>query len=112
MLSIIEFGTMNGQVALEKGIVNVDRGNAVDCSAITGSTSTLGNTTGAASVTIIDKDGVQSSSAVAGSRAISYRGMENPWGNLWRVIGNLTVRGSSTTRGGIPYHNNTTSLNF
>lgn len=103
MLEMVEFGTPNGQVGFEKGIVNIERNNAVDCSAIIGSTSYLGNASGAATSTVIDRDGTQTTYTVAGSRAISYRGMENPWGNLWRVIGNANVRGNSSTLGGVVY---------
>ena len=103
MLGMVEFGTPNGQVGFEKGIVNIERNNAVDCSAIIGSTSYLGNDSGAATSTIIDRDGSQTTYTVAGSRAISYRGMENPWGSLWRVVGNANVRGNSSTLGGVVY---------
>lgn len=111
MLEMVEFGTMNGQVALEKGLVNVDRSGVTDCGAVTGSTQSLGNTTGAASSTVIDRDGTKTTYSTAGSRAISYRGMENPWGSVWRLIGNTNIRGNSSTGGGIPFHNNT-SLGF
>ena len=111
MLEIVEFGTMNGQTALEKGIVNISRTSNADCSAITGSTASLGNTSGAAASTIIDSDGTRTTYTTVGSRAISYRGMENPWGNVWRLVGNLTTRGGGNSAGGIPYLNNTTPLN-
>jgi hypothetical protein len=38
-----------------------------------------------------------------GYRAISYRGMENPWGNFWSMIGGINVSGNSLNQGGIPY---------
>lgn len=103
MLGMVEYGTPNGQVGLEKGIVNIERNGATDCSAIIGSTSYLGNNSGAATSTIIDRDGVRATYTTAGSRAISYRGMENPWGSLWRIIGNANVRGNNTTLGGVVY---------
>lgn len=105
MLEIVEFGSMNGQAVLEKGITEINRSNSTDCSAITGSTSSLGNTTGAAETTVIDRDGTRTTSSVAGSRAISYRGMENPWGEMWRLIGNGEVQGNGNTLGGVPYIN-------
>lgn len=107
MLEIVEFGTMNGQTALEKGLVNVSRTGTTDCSAITGSTSSLGNKSGIAESTIVDSDGTRTQYTTDGYRAISYRGMENPWGNIWRIIGNMTVRGTGNTTGGIPYYNET-----
>jgi hypothetical protein len=105
MLVTVEFGTMNSQSVLEKGLVNVNRSGTTDCRAITGSTSSLGNSTGAAEITIIDKDGSRSQQSMDGQRAVSYRGMENPWGDAWRIIGNMTVRGTGSNRGGIPYYN-------
>ena len=107
MLEMVEFGTMNGQSALEKGVVNVARNNATSCAIITGSTSSIGNGTGAAPQTIIDRDGTQETVTTAGLRAISYRGMENPWGSMWRLIANITTRGGSNSEGGIPYHGET-----
>lgn len=105
MLETVEFGSMNGQAVLEKGITEINRSNSTDCSAITGSTSSLGNTTGAAESTVIDRDGTRTTYSVAGSRAISYRGMENPWGEMWRLIGNGEVQGNGNTLGGVPYIN-------
>lgn len=111
MLEMVEFGTMNGQTALEKGLVNVSRTGTTDCSAITGSTSSLGNVSGAAASTTVDSDDKKTQYTTDGYRAITYRGMENPWGNVWRVIGNMTVKGTGNTLGGIPYYNST-PLNF
>ena len=34
-------------------------------------------------------------------RAISYRGYENPWGNIWNMIGGLAASGNGTQDGGI-----------
>lgn len=107
MLEIIEFGSMNGQNSLEKGIVEINRSNSTDCSTVTGSTASLGNSSGAATSTILDRDGSRTTLTVAGQRAISYRGMENPWGEMWRIIGNATVRGGGNNLGGIPYYNET-----
>lgn len=103
MLEMVEFGTMNGQNALEKGVVNISRSGATDCAVVTGSTSSLGNGTGAAPQTFIDRDGARETVTVEGQRAISYRGMENPWGSMWRLIADLTARGGGSSGGGIPY---------
>lgn len=103
MLEMVEFGTMNGQSALEKGIVNISRNNATDCAVVTGSTSSLGNGTGAAPQTIIDRDGAKETTTTAGQRAISYRGMENPWGSMWRLVADVTIHGGGNSEGGVPY---------
>ena len=98
MLETIEFGTMNLQSAFQSGITEV---SSIDSkgSVITGSTSNLGNVTGAASSTIYVVNGVQTAYTNPGYRAISYRGFENPWGNMWRIIGDVKIRGGSRQGG-------------
>lgn len=108
MLEMVEFGSMNGQLSLEAGPTSLPK----DTFTITGSTASLGNKTGAAESSIADNNGTRSTRTIAGQRAISYRGMENPWGNLWRLISNLTVRGGGNSLGGTPYYDATIPLNF
>ena len=103
MLEIVEFGTMNGQSAIEEGLTYIPEGSDGKCMFITGSTASLGNGTGHATSTQMDVEGVISTVNTDGKRAICYRGMENPWGNLWSMIGGLNVTGNSTQGGGIPY---------
>ena len=102
MLEIVEFGMMNGQTALEQGIVDNPANNST-CYFITGSTANLGNETGHASSTQVSINGNISTQTEDGKRAISYRGMENPWGNLWQMIGGVNIYGDGTKRGGLPY---------
>ena len=104
MLQIVEYGTMNGQTALEAGISNLTHITAnVNCSALTGSTASLGNTTGHATTTINNNNGEQVENTTAGTRAISYRGLENPWGNLWNFVGGINIKGDGNSDGGAPY---------
>jgi len=103
MLEMIEFGTMNGQSAIEQGITYVPSGVTSTCYFITGSTSSLGNTTGHATSTSIDVNGNIITGSDNGTRAISYRGMENPWGNLWSMIGGMNVVGNGAQGGGVIY---------
>ena len=36
--------------------------------------------------------------------------MENPWGNIWRMINNIEIRGDGAQQGGVPYiYNNKTN---
>ena len=100
MLEIVEFGTMNGQQAIEDGITYIPEGSNGQCMFITGSTASLGNGTGHAASTTMDVNGTRSTVSDAGKRAISYRGMENPWGNLWSMIGGVKVSGDATKGGG------------
>ncbi len=103
MLEIIEFGMMNGQEAIEAGISNITSNTTYNCSSITGSTSTLGNSSGTANSTINEINGSTTSYSTVGQRAISYRGMENPWGNIWHMIGGINIQGSGASGSGIPY---------
>lgn len=103
MLAIIEFGQMNGQFALESGIVNVNNSINYNGASLTGSTSALGNTTGAAASTVNELNGTYNTYSDAGRRAISYRGLENPWGNIYRFIGGVNITGNGSSGGGIAY---------
>ena len=103
MLEMIEFGTMNGQNALEKGVSNITSVSNYNCSAITGSTAALGNTTGVATSTTVEINGTSTAYSENGKRAISYRGMENPWGNIWRMVGGAKVIGVNENNGGLLY---------
>ena len=98
MLAMIEFGSLNGQNAIGKGLVNIESLGEI----ITGSTSSLGNNSGRADSTQLSS-GIQTDED---KTAISYRGMENPWGNLWRLVDKITVKGTGTSLGGTPYINN------
>lgn len=102
LLEIVELGTLNGQNALEAGVVNINDSN-YNCASLSGSTSSIGNGTGAATKTINEINGNYTNKTSAGERAITYRGMENPWGNIWRFVGGMNVRGNSTEAGGVPY---------
>lgn len=104
MLEIVEFGTLNGQEALEEGISSIPNVvTNVNCSSLTGSTATKGNTTGHATTTTNEIKGVTKEYTTAGQRAITYRGVENPWGNLWRLIGGTNISGNGREQGGGVY---------
>ena len=102
MLEIVEFGSMNGQNAIEQGICNLSNTSGINCSAITGSTAELGNAIGHATTTISKNNNTTITNTTDGSRAISYRGMENPWGNLWKIVGGILINGDSRSYGGRP----------
>lgn len=102
MLQLIEFGTPNGQAALGSGIANIPNQN-LNCASQTGSTASLGNISGMATVTRNITNGVTRDYTDADQVAISYRGMENPWGNIWNVVGGASVYGNGLLQGGVPY---------
>ena len=103
MLEAIEFGTMNGQEALGKGICNITTNGNYNQAALTGSTSNIGNGSGAAEETTIETNNESYTVTDDNKVAICYRGMENPWGNTWTMLGGIVVHGDTTVNGGIPY---------
>lgn len=91
LLMMIELGTLNTQTAIGQGVVSVsDTPNTENNSLVTGGTSELGNATGQAPGT-------------AGQTSISYRGIENPWGNIWKFVYDINIHGDGTQKGGVPY---------
>lgn len=102
MLEMVEFGTMNGQSALGKGISSIQTSALYNCASITGSTANLGDHSGSAESTINEINGTRTSYTEDGYVAISYRGLENPWGNTWRFIGGCNIYGDGTMESGQP----------
>lgn len=91
LLMIIEMGMMNLQTAIGQGVVSVsDTPNTENNSKPTGQTSSLGNSTGQAEGT-------------AGQVSITYRGVENPWGNIWKFVYGVNIWGNGSMKGGVPY---------
>lgn len=86
MLMIIEFGSLNLQTAFNKGITSLAN-NSLNISCFTGSTSSLGSASGMAS----SSSDNYNTYTVEGKCAISYRGVENPYGNIWRFIGDVKI---------------------
>lgn len=91
LLMIVEMGTMNLQSAIANGVVSVpDNPNTENNSIVTGGTSNLGNNTGMA-------DGTN------GLVSVTYRGVENPWGNIWKFVYGVNIHGNGSQGSGIPY---------
>lgn len=103
LLMIVEMGMMNLQTAIGQGVVNIADNSAYNCSSLTGSTTALGNATGSAASTINEKGGVETTETAAGKIAITYRGMENPWGNIWKFVYGINVYGNGRMGGGQPF---------
>ena len=99
MLELIEFGTLNTQSAIENGITNISGNTFSNCSSLTGSAPI----NGIAQSTINEINGTTIEYTTNGMRALSYRGVENPWGNIWNFIGDALISGNGNTEGGIPY---------
>ena len=102
MLQMVEYGNPNSQASLETGICYIPNNGSKNCASITGSTASLGNNTGAAASTVNEINGNYNTYSDPGKRAVSYRGFENPWGNIWRMVGGVNIVGSTHQNGGIP----------
>ena len=103
LLMMIEFGTLNSQTALGNGVTSITDNTSFNCSSLTGSTAALGNASGAASETINEIGGTETTYNVNGKVSVSYRGVENPWSNIWKHIQGINIWGNGTMAGGQPY---------
>ncbi len=111
LLMMVELGTMNTQTAIGQGVVNIGDNSAYNCSSLTGSTADLGNGTGQAAKTISEIGGTETAYTIAGKVSVSYRGIENPWGNIYKHIQGINIWGDGTMGGGQPYVANTFTFN-
>lgn len=75
ILMLIEYATFNTQTAIGAGNVYKASGTGNE-SELTGATVVLGNKSGA----VTNDNGIQ---------IVSYRGEENPWGNIWKWVDGL-----------------------
>lgn len=103
LLMMIEYAALDMQNAIGSGIVAISNTTDSNCASLTGSTSALGNVSGRAVSTINLTNGVENIYTTSGKVAVSYRGLENPWGNIWRHTCGLNICGDGTMGGGQPY---------
>ncbi len=111
LLMIVELGTMNTQTGIGSGVTGITDNSAYNCSSLTGSTADLGNGTGQAAETINEIGGAETPYTTAGKVSVSYRGVENPWGNIWKHIQGVNIWGDGTMGGGQPYIANNFTFN-
>lgn len=107
MLMIIEMGMMNLQTAIAQGVVSLPWTTGSDTTssyaAATGSTASLGNGTGRAEKTTTYEGGVAKEYTVDGKTSVCWRGKENFWGNIWKVVYGINIWGNGKMGGGQPY---------
>lgn len=103
LLMIIELGTMNTQTAIGQGVVSISNNSAYNCASLTGSTASIGNGTGQATETTNEIGGTETAYTTSGKLSITYRGVENPWGNIWKHIQGINIWGDGSMGGGQPY---------
>lgn len=103
LLMLIELGTMNTQSGINYGITAISSSPNYNCSSLTGSTASFGNGTGKASSTINEQGGVNTTQTGVEKVAVTYRGVENPWGNIYKHIQGVNIWGDGTMAGGQPF---------
>ena len=103
LLMMIELGTLNVQSAVGRGVVTASDNNNYNCASLTGATASLGNATGMASTTIGESAGTETTETTNGKLSVSYRGVENPWGNIWKYINGINLWGNGSMNGGQAY---------
>ena len=103
LLMLVEYGFFNMQTNLGKGITEITNNSEYNCSSLTGSTSELGNTSGKAGTTINEINGTQTEYSVDEKVSVSYRGRENSYGNIWKLVYGVNIYGNGKQKGGVPY---------
>lgn len=103
MLMIIELGMMNTQTGVGYGVAGISDNSSYNCSSLTGSTSELGNGSGKATQTINTKGDTRTTETANERVAVSWRGTENPWGNIWKFVYGINIWGNGKMCGGQPY---------
>lgn len=103
LLMMVELGIMSTQEGIGQGVVSITGNTAYNCSSLTGSTAELGNGTGQAVETVNEIGGMETTYNVNGKVSVSYRGMENPWGNIWKHVQGVNIWGDGSMCGGQPY---------
>lgn len=89
LLMLVEYGKFDMQSAIGSG--NVYRSwieDGINWAGNTGATSSLGNESGVVQVTV---SGQKSGDPNQILNMVSYRGKENPWGNIWKWIDGLNM---------------------
>ena len=100
LLMLIELGQFNTQAAIGQGVVSCPSNGYYNCSSYTGSTASLGNATGMATETTYESAGTETVNTTNGKLSVTYRGVENPWGNIWKQTNGINFWGDGHMGGG------------
>lgn len=101
LLMMVEYGQCDFQRVLGKGVVDITDNSGYNCSAITGST--VGNTSGRAASTDVEIGGTTTTYTVDGKTSVSYRGVENFYGNIWKFVMGVNIYGNGSQQMGVPF---------
>lgn len=102
LLIMIEFCS-DIQRSIGAGVTNFANSTSSSSTTLTGATSSLGNTSGAATLSIHFQDGVESTIITTSQQPVSWRGRENPYGNIDKWVEGIIVSGNGEENGGVPY---------
>ena len=102
LLMLIEYGKFDMQRAVGKGVVDITDNSSYNCAATSGSTSTLGNASGRATSTTIVTN-TSTTYTDDGKTSVTYRGEEDPYGDMWEFVMGMNVWGNGSMNGGEPY---------
>ena len=103
LLMMIEFGSMNMQMEIGPGVSSITDDSSYNCSALTGSTTSIGESSGRATRSIVTKGTKSIIYTANGQTSVRYRGRENPYGNIWKFVQGMLIYGNGNCKGGIPY---------
>lgn len=101
LLCLIEMANFDFQTAVGQGVVGITDNTSYNCSSLTGST--VGNSTQRATSTINEIGGTETTETAVNKTSVSYRGVENIWGNIYKHIQGINIWGNGTMNGGQPY---------
>lgn len=79
LLMLVEYATFNMQTAIGNGNVSKTDDGTTNMAENTGATTSLGNASGVVTNT-------------NGILIVSYRGEENPWGNIWKWVDGINIQ--------------------
>lgn len=100
LLFMVENISCNWRAVFKGGVIGITPVSGTNCASYTGSTTSLGNTSGRASSTL---DYTKTAQTATNKTAVSYRGIENFYGNMWKWVDGVNVWGDGTMGGGQPY---------
>lgn len=100
LLFAIEYASFNSQNEIGAGVTGIADNTSYNCASLAGSTASLGNASGRATSTINEIGETQTTETAASKTSVSYRGVENIWGNIWKHINSINIHGNGTQAGG------------
>lgn len=100
LLFAIEYASFNSQNEIGAGVTAITESSSYNCASLTGSTSEIGNESGRATSTVSSIGSTQTTETATNKTSVSYRGVENIWGNIWKQINGINIHGDGTQAGG------------